>query len=522
MPRFSTCCLQMLFFTIPLAAQQPGMLDSAFADGGKTTLNFGSGDDYGQSVVVQEDGKLVVAGYATIGSQFHFALARYLPDGRPDSTFSSDGRQSTSFGTGDHRAYAVALQPDGKIVVAGYATVNNEFDFAVARYKTDGSLDASFSGDGKTTTNVGGFFDKAYALLIQPDGKIVLGGVYGQNTNSDFALVRYLPNGQLDPTFGNSGIATLSVGNSYDELHGLALQDDGKIVGAGFTDNGTDYDFAVARFTTNGQPDLGFNGTGKQSTDIGLGDYGQAVGLQAGGAIIVLGYTATTALDYDFALVRYLADGTPDPAFGTMGLAGTVVTSISPSFDAGYALALQADGKILAGGYTPGAGHPDFALLTYLHDGTLDETFGVNGVAKTDFSGGTDQIAALAIDGNNNTVAVGRSNNGSDFDFAVARYFSVLLVGTGDITSSGSPLSLAPNPVNGRTVLHYDLEKEQLVSLYLYDFSGKLMQSFFVGEEREAGPQQEVLNLGKNIPAGRYLLVLSSASGKRCLQVVKN
>ncbi len=159
--------------------------------------------------MVQPDGKIIVVGFADHGTQQVFAVARYLPNGTLDSTFSNDGRQTTAFGAGDHRAYAVALQPDGKIVVAGDAIVNNEIDFAVARYKPDGALDNTFSVDGKMTTNVGSFFDRAYAVAIQPDGKILLGGTLTQSASSDFALVRYQPNGTLDGSFGTSSdIAT--------------------------------------------------------------------------------------------------------------------------------------------------------------------------------------------------------------------------------------------------------------------------------------------------------------------------
>lgn len=510
-------CLLMLINSGLFA--QPGMPDLNFGNAGQVTTAFGNGDDYGQSVAVQPDGKLVVAGFTNNGSQVVFAVARYLPDGRPDSTFSNDGRQTTSFGTGDHRAYAVALQSDGKIVVAGFATVNNEFDFAIARYQPDGALDPTFSGDGKTTTNLGGFFDKAYALVIQPDGKIVVAGNLGQNTNSDFGLVRYHPNGTLDAAFGNGGIATLPIGSSYDELHALALQSDGKIVAAGFTDNGTDYDFALARFTTAGLPDPGFNGTGKQSTPIGnMGDYGQSVVVQPDGGIVLLGYTASTTLDYDFALVRYLPDGSPDNSFGN---AGTVVTAITPSFDAGYALALQPDGKIVAGGYAAGNGHPEFAVARYLPNGNPDTGFGLNGITHTDLLTGTDQITALAIGTDGKIVAAGRSNNGTDFDFAVARYLSGLLVDAHDLSKSENPLRLAPNPVCDQAVLTYDVEDETWFSLALYDYSGRLVQTFFDNEKRDEGVHHEVLVFRKSVAAGNYLLLLNSGLGIRKVQVVK-
>jgi uncharacterized delta-60 repeat protein len=187
-------------------------------------------------VAIQSNGKIVVAGYA--GGDF--ALARYNPNGSLDPTFSGDGKQMTDFGRFDG-ANGMAIQPDGRIVAAGFA-LNG--DFGLARYKPNGALDLTFSGDGKQTTDFGGGSDGASGVALQGDGKIVAVGRGGPG--DDFALARYNPNGALDPTFSGDGMQTTDFGASGDGALGVALQGDGKIVAVG--GGGPGGDFALARY----------------------------------------------------------------------------------------------------------------------------------------------------------------------------------------------------------------------------------------------------------------------------------
>jgi uncharacterized delta-60 repeat protein len=174
----------------------------------------------------------------------NFALARYNPNGSLDPTFSGDGKQTTNFGRFDG-AGAMAIQPDGKIVAAGGAL---DGDFGLARYKPNGALDPTFSGDGMQTTDFGGGFDGARGVALQGDGKIVAAGCACPNDVNarDFALARYNPNGALDPTFSGDGKLTTDFGASDDAADAVALQTDGKIVAVGH--GGPGGDFALARY----------------------------------------------------------------------------------------------------------------------------------------------------------------------------------------------------------------------------------------------------------------------------------
>ena len=261
-----------------------------------------------RGVALQGDGKIVVVGGG--GSGADFALARYNTDGSLDTSFSGDGKLTTDFGSSDAGA-AVAVQGDGKIVAVG----GSAGDFALARYNPNGSLDTSFSGDGKQTTDFGGFGQVAAGVALQGDGKIVVAGNGGSTGNSvDFALARYNTDGSLDTSFSGDGKQKTDFGD-FDVATGVALQADGKIVAVGVTRAGGG-DFALARYNPNGSLDTSFSGDGKQTTDFGGSDGANGVVLQGDGKIIAVGDSG--AGDGDFALARYNTTGRSTPASPAM------------------------------------------------------------------------------------------------------------------------------------------------------------------------------------------------------------
>ena len=227
-------------------------------------------------------------------------------DGDLDTTFDTDGKVTTAIGTSDDNGTAVAIQSDGKIVAAGLSLNGTSYDFALARYNTNGTLDTTFDTDGKVVTPFGSSIDIAYSVAIQADGKIVAAGSYNNGTDNDFALARYNTNGSLDTTFDTDGKVVTSFGSGYDVAHSVAIQSDGKIVAAGGYDNGTDWDFALARYNTNGSLDTTFDTDGKVVTPFGSGDdeaYGVAI--QSNGKIVVAGDGQVDA-KHRFAVARYL------------------------------------------------------------------------------------------------------------------------------------------------------------------------------------------------------------------------
>jgi uncharacterized delta-60 repeat protein len=251
-------------------------------------------------VAIQADGKIVVVGGGG------FALARYNPNGSLDTSFSGDGKQTTDFGCCANVANAVAIQANGKIVTVGSTDANSGGDFALARYNPNGTLDTTFSGDGKQTTDLGGRGSVANAVALQANGKIVAAGVGGGGTHPEFALARYEPNGSLDPAFSGDGKQTTDFGmGAADAANGIAIQGDGKIVTVGRASGGsTGDDFAIARYNPNGTLDVSFSDDGRNRTNFGASgafDGANGVALQGDGRIVAVGDG-----NGEFALARYL------------------------------------------------------------------------------------------------------------------------------------------------------------------------------------------------------------------------
>ncbi|MFN7736809.1 MAG: beta strand repeat-containing protein, partial [Pirellula sp.] len=302
-----------------------GSLDSSFGTGGKVTTAVGTSSDQGYSVTLQPDGKIVVGGYSSFGGNWDFALVRYNANGTLDTSFGTGGMVSTAIGTSNDQGRSVTIQRDGKIVVGGYASIGSNNDFALVRYNANGTLDTSFGSGGMVTTAFGTDTDVGYSVTIQPDGKIVVGGYTMMSLIGDFALVRYNANGTLDTSFGTGGMVTTAIGTGSDIGMSVTIQPDGKFVVSGYARIGSTDDFALVRYNPDGSLDTTFGTGGRVTTAIDIGnDRGYSVTVQADGKIVV-GGSAVIGSANDFALVRYNADGSLDTTFDLAStLGGTV------------------------------------------------------------------------------------------------------------------------------------------------------------------------------------------------------
>jgi uncharacterized delta-60 repeat protein len=421
------------------AQAAPGDLDPSFSGDGILLTGFGGEIDGGSAVALQADGKIVVAGTTlgyVEGGDYHsgFALARIHSDGSLDTSFSGDGKQITDFGAGTvSTATAVAIQPDGKILVAGSARVSaTAWEVALARYGADGSLDSSFGGDGTVTAGLGGF---AYSVAIQTDGKIVVAG--------DSGLARYRPDGSLDTSFGGDGTVTAGLGGF---AYSVAIQTDGKIVATGASE--------LARYRPDGSLDSTFSDDGTVPTNA---VWARSVAIQADGSIVVAGAISVAGElpHYDFALLTYTPGGALDPSFGFGGMQTT-------SFSAGWLedevaadLALQPDGKIVVvGTSTPvdwvweGSA---IAIARYAANGSLDQSFGDGGKRIT-LHGVDNSGAAVALQDDGKIVVAGSgSDPGDGASLALlARYEGGSISGTAPANST--PPTISGTAVEGQTL----------------------------------------------------------------------
>ncbi len=393
-----------------------GALDPTFGSGGRVAASLLGG---ATAMALQPDGKIVVVGESKV--------ERFNADGSPDQGFGSGGQADFTFpGTFSNSPQGVVIQPDGRIVVAGYIRSNARDDFVVVRYNANGSLDTGFGGGGQVITDFASLSARAWAVALQNDGQIVIAGqaALGQlvSPDNDFALARYTSAGTLDPTFGSGGKVTTNIGGKADWANALRIQGDGKIVLAGRSavDGGSDPDIALVRYNTDGTPDRGFGSAGVAKTDLGLGSgWKEAFDLvvQSDGKIVIAGQASITG-QFNFLLARLDATGALDQGFGTVGVTTTAFTSQG---DVGRSIALQADGKIVVGGRVAFLGTSDFGVARYTGAGALDSGFGTAGKMIVDFFTSLDGIEALAIQPDGMVVAAGFARNGASTGLGMVR-----------------------------------------------------------------------------------------------------
>jgi uncharacterized delta-60 repeat protein len=409
-----------------------GTLDDAFDTDGKTLTSFGDASEV-NDLAIQSDGKIVAVGSAYYFQYqgWNFGIARYNADGSPDTSFGSQGKAIANFGSWAW-GQSVAIQSDGKILIAGsYLDAGANTDFALARLESDGRLDTSFGVGGKLATDLGptGAAEMNVSMALQPDGKIVVVG----RSNNDFAVARYNSNGTLDSSFdpvGHDGIVTTDFGSS-DSANSVALQPDGKIVVAG----GNYGNYLLARYNLDGSLDGTFDGDGKVTIP---GPWANSVAIQPDGKIVLAGPDSSTP-NILFGVTRLNPDGSLDGTFGTYGrlTAGFGAGPYCPPAQP-YAVDVQPDGKIIvAGTASLGAEHYYFATARY-DCGHLDYLEGSgpqvidSGIILTD-SDGTVASASIQISGTYYAV-----EDHLDINIATVPGVTASGQGTGTLTLTGT------------------------------------------------------------------------------------
>ncbi len=402
-----------------------GERDPSFSNDGKVNTDLSARGDFAAAVAVQADGKIVVAGSAAYDTNDpKWALARYNPNGTLDTSFGGDGRVITNFTSGEDAVYGLAIQSNGKIVAAGDAGLRTgNSKFAVARYNEDGTPDTTFDGDGKVTTSFSTGDDPVSSLVLQPTTEeiVVVGGAAQNRSNPKVAVARYLPDGSLDPAFSSNGKVTTDVSPAKDYGNAVVLQNDGNIVVGGLgAVSGSRASFELIRYESNGSLDLTFSDDGRLRTNFTPRDDSvQGVVVRSDDDIVAGGIAGSGGSNAKFALAYYHPDGTLDTDFSGDG---RVTTDITGGYDAAWDIVIQPDDKVVAGGEASGSGGR-FAAARYFADGTLDPDFGGDGKVTVDFTTRADFSFGMTrqpVDGN--LVLVGGSGwGGSNPKFAVAR-----------------------------------------------------------------------------------------------------
>ncbi|MBK9176632.1 MAG: T9SS type A sorting domain-containing protein [Flavobacteriales bacterium] len=490
---------------LPAIAQQSGDLDLTFSNDGIVTTHTQSGArEYGRCVAVQPDGRIVVGGSIQqqgVGGR-SMLLARYLPDGTLDGSFGSGGIVTLIIGgqtEGEHGINGIALQPDGKIVAVGYSqVVGIGFHSAILRFNTNGTLDNTFSGDGIRLDDVVPDFDAYRDVAIQPNGRIVANGYAATSTTYDVVVARYLANGTLDNSFSTDGFVLTDIGGVENYSYEVVLQPDGKIVvgGGGGEISGPQH-FLLARYTANGVLDAAFGNGGIVTSNFSTyTDYANALAIQPDGKLLAGGYISA-GIAGNMAVVRYMSDGMLDASFGTGGVA---------TFEHGmgsmvYSMVLLPDGRIALGGGSGG----QIAAAMLLPDGTLDTGFSDDGLVALQLgtiSGGN--AAALQPDGKL-ILAGTRAGFSSLDDLVVLRYHTATVVGIEEGMIHGAALRIFPNPAE--ELLNVQVDAHGAV-LEIRSADGRLVRA------QRTTSTTVVLDIA-DLESGMYVICAQEGSGRK-------
>lgn len=497
----------MLFFScISLIAQAPGELDPDFGtDGFVSTVD----NDYEESnaIIVQPDGKILIA----VENNAHSSVYRYNVDGTIDTSFNDDGIAWTNIGALDI-PLDIALQTDNKIVVTGISAPFGDLtEFYVLRYLPDGTLDTSFSEDGKHTIDFDNDYGGAYGVLIQPDGKIVLGGTTWGEEGYDFALVRLNEDGTFDDSFDFDGMVVTDLNeSSFDLIYDIALQDDGKIVAVGANESGVD-SFLVARYLPNGELDMDFGGDGKafyKFTDFDNEKLNDVL-IQPDGKILVAGsvYTGTNP---DCVMLRLLDDGSLDPEFNGSGY---TITSF-PDASQIMQIDLLSDGKIVAAGRAYIEFDYQITILSYTQEGMLDTDFNGDGKLNLDIGEQDSYATALAIQEDDRILATGSYFDGSHFAGFIARVFPVPAEIISITNIDNTVIEIFPNPTFGDLSIVLDNSENSNCLIELTDMYGRQIE-VITHEILSDGKNEIQFTFPENLSSGNYLVQINSDLGSR-------
>jgi len=488
----------------------PGDRDLSFGNNGVQLIPFGGANAFGRSLAIQVDGKPVLACIVSNGFNPDFALVRLTTDGIPDTTFGTNGMVITDFAQQNDFPGAIAIDGLDRIVVAGSTESGNGDDFAVARYLPNGILDSTFHHHGFVNQPLG-TTSSCNAVAIQPDNKIVTGGYFFNPSSlmNEFALMRFNEDGTLDETFNEDGIVTTNmiIGNGIGKA--MALQQDGKIIltGQAFNDATFLWEIGIARYDTNGEPDSSFDEDGLAFLSVPGGNFTiTSMDLQDDKKIVVGGFFGTAPSNNRFAVARFHDDGKPDLDFGDNGV---VLDSYGAEDNQVTTLVTQPDGYILVAGTSLSGNADRFAIARLTPDGDKDMTFGDEGVV-IDVIGQNDGISSMALQQDGKLVVAGESFNGTKFSIAFARYETGILSAVNDPVFNEASLSVYPNPAHEFIHVQYELKNTTTIQYILTDIAGKKLNLTSSSLTKNSGMNDELIQLPIDLMTGMYWLSLQT------------
>lgn len=493
-----TILFSLLFVHYALLSQE-GELDISFNGDGKFIHEDKGSDEEAYGVALQGDGKILFVGPSGGSGWSETSVFRLDVNGNPDPKFGSQGQVITDFGLDNVYGRSVAVQADGKILVAGYAENGDDNGVGIQRLLDNGTPDFSFGDSSVVFFPMDGFSHYFNYVGVQPSGKIIVGGRYSDNGNRP-VLLRFNSNGMPDYGFGDSAVAVIVNPTSTIYINKYVMKTTGEIVGVGETYINSQLTFALVQFTEDGLPDSKFGSQGVLIVNFTERASAKGVAVQADGKVVAAGSVEDGNGTDNFALVRVLPDGILDQTFGVNGKASAALLNDDATASA---VAILGDGKIIIAGTAEGIWHRDFAVARFSTIGKLDKSFSLDGYSTKNMGTGDDYVHNAVLQPNGRFVVAGASNNtyssgssSSSYDFAVARFLGGENT-FGEFENDLGEISVYPNPAS--SVLNIEMEDQFTdYDLVLVDVTGKV----FAQESRRGSAILDVSVLN----SGLYIL----------------
>ena len=530
--KFISTTVALAFMSISFS--QGLTLDSTFGTNGKVVTSFGSDESNLASLAIQSDGKIIACGSYYNGTINQIALSRYLANGNIDTSFGNNGTVLTPIGTYlENESNEVKVLNNGKILVAasnGILLSELDFDFAIVRYNSDGTLDSSFGTNGVLLSDFNSVSNEARSLQIKSDNKFIVAGTINGDTvsvNPNFAIARYNENGTKDTSFGVNGLVSVNFGTvsnnlllSEEGLECMKIQPDGKILAAGFTYEGnviSNSTFGIVRLNSDGSLDTSFGVNGRIITDFG-GDVNDAtIQILTDGKFIVSG---TTYFNVDnnekVVIAKYTNNGILDTSYGI----GGVTTADFNVNQEGFASTseLQNDGKLIVAGIALNT-TADFVLFRFMTNGSLDTSFGINGRQMIDF--GDDEGATASITQADGRIILGGGTfNGSTTDFTLLR-FNEAGLDSEEFATDKSTFSAYPNPFTNKINLSFNLDISGTISDDLLDCNGRKIQNIIQDQLFPFGKNTIEIEMPESLANGIYFVNVFNSTTNTTLKIIK-
>ncbi len=529
-PIFSA--LVSVIFLYQAHAQQAGSLDLSFGTNGiaQTDPSLSGFENHLNKILVLPDDKFIAVGYWRANSSVNYAdliMVKYNSNGVIDSGFGTNGIVELNISEQNQWksdfVRSAVLQDDGKIVCVGQTSFSNHlYSMFICRFLSNGELDDDFGIDGVMIFGtVNDDSTEGVAVVEQSDGKLVVAtNNYGELGHF---IIRFDQNGSLDQSFGTDGLSHIPF-----QIWDMTIdQADAIYVSTGYNSMAPDvWNFAVHKLNQDGTPDLSFGNVGlSYFNHISILDstfssiWADAVEVQADGKILVGGGCEDNLNGGRFfAMGRLNPDGTLDATFGNDG---RVFADLPGNRDSEGIndLVVQPDGKIIA--IATAGNHYDYAIIRLNSDGSLDSSFGIDGISVFDVSGNQDYPGTAAFQSTGKLLIGGMVGTGSDYDFATLRILTDLNIGIVELTESVSNTLVYPNPIDEPARLQFELAQFEELTISLHDMQGRLVQTFISEQQMNQGKYDLQLQFSKSLEGGTYLLSISSENGQMGIRVIK-